>query len=142
MDRDTEEDRRLVAGRTRAPYEVAAVSTRSVPVRRAWDAAGFYPVFATLDDALVQQLIATAGANGWDHRSTSSRCSTACARLGNGSCGRGLSVRVFLPFGSDWWPYSIRRVGEHPRNILVLGRALLGRSYQPTDELARRPRWR
>jgi proline dehydrogenase len=52
---------------------------------------------------------------------------------------RGLSVRVYLPFGSDWWPYAIRRVGEHSRNVQLLGRVLLGRSCQPTDEPAR---WR
>jgi 8-oxo-dGTP pyrophosphatase MutT (NUDIX family) len=38
---------------------------------------------------------------------------------------QGQAVRVYLPFGTDWWPYAIRRVGENPRNIVLLGRALL-----------------
>jgi proline dehydrogenase len=39
-------------------------------------------------------------------------------------------VRVYVPFGTDWWPYAVRRIGENPRNALLLGRALLGRTYQ------------
>ena len=30
---------------------------------------------------------------------------------------QGHRVRVYLPFGADWFPYSIRRVGESPRNL-------------------------
>jgi proline dehydrogenase len=37
----------------------------------------------------------------------------------------GFAVRLDLPFGTDWWPHGVRRVGEHPRNALLLGRSLL-----------------
>jgi proline dehydrogenase len=40
---------------------------------------------------------------------------------------RGYAVRVYLPFGADWWPYAARRVGENPKNAVRLGRALLTR---------------
>ncbi|WP_231891721.1 hypothetical protein [Achromobacter ruhlandii] len=36
----------------------------------------------------------------------------------------GYAVRVYLPFGADWWPYAVRRVGEHPRNAWLLARSL------------------
>jgi len=36
----------------------------------------------------------------------------------------GYNVRVYLPFGGDWWPYAVRRVGENPRNAWLLARTL------------------
>lgn len=36
---------------------------------------------------------------------------------------RGVQLRVYLPFGKDWWPYSVRRIGENPRNALFVLRA-------------------
>jgi len=36
----------------------------------------------------------------------------------------GYNVRVYLPFGADWWPYAIRRVGENPRNAWLLARSI------------------
>ncbi|MNL55402.1 Proline dehydrogenase 1 [compost metagenome] len=36
----------------------------------------------------------------------------------------GYNVRVYLPFGGDWWPYAIRRVGENPGNAWLLARSL------------------
>jgi proline dehydrogenase len=39
---------------------------------------------------------------------------------------RGMSVRVYLPFGERWWPYSVRRIGENPRNLWFVLRSLLG----------------
>ena len=102
-------------------------------------AAGFYPVFATHDNALAQQLIATAEGNGWGPQEYEFEMLYGVRPAWQQELrARGLSVRVYLPFGSDWWPYATRRVGEHPRNVLLLGRALLGRSYQPTDAPARR----
>jgi proline dehydrogenase len=37
-------------------------------------------------------------------------------------------VRVYMPFGIDWWAYAMRRAGENPRNLVLMGRALLGRA--------------
>jgi proline dehydrogenase len=33
-------------------------------------------------------------------------------------------VRVYLPFGSDWYPYLMRRLAERPANLLFLLRNL------------------
>ena len=38
----------------------------------------------------------------------------------------GVPVRVYLPFGRRWWPYCIRWVGEHPRNLGFALRGMLG----------------
>ena len=34
-------------------------------------------------------------------------------------------VRVYIPFGSDWFPYFMRRLGERPANVGFVARALL-----------------
>jgi proline dehydrogenase len=36
----------------------------------------------------------------------------------------GYNVRVYLPFGSDWYPYLMRRLAERPANLLFLLRNL------------------
>ncbi len=40
----------------------------------------------------------------------------------------GFGVRVYVPFGSQWWGYLVRRLAERPANIAFFARALVGRS--------------
>jgi proline dehydrogenase len=37
----------------------------------------------------------------------------------------GWRVRVYIPFGSEWYPYFMRRLGERPANVLFIARNLL-----------------
>ena len=37
---------------------------------------------------------------------------------------RGHRVRVYVPFGSEWFPYFMRRLGERPANVLFVLRSL------------------
>ncbi len=36
----------------------------------------------------------------------------------------GVTVRVYLPFGTDWYGYYVRRLAERPANLLFLLRNL------------------
>jgi proline dehydrogenase len=36
----------------------------------------------------------------------------------------GYKVRVYLPFGNDWYPYFMRRLAERPANVLFLAKNL------------------
>ncbi|HTV83495.1 MAG TPA: proline dehydrogenase family protein [Acidobacteriaceae bacterium] len=38
--------------------------------------------------------------------------------------GEGYSVRVYVPFGDEWYPYFMRRLAERPANVLFLARNL------------------
>lgn len=38
---------------------------------------------------------------------------------------RGLAVRVYVPFGTRWYPYLVRRLAERPANLQFFLRALL-----------------
>jgi len=37
----------------------------------------------------------------------------------------GWRMRVYIPFGSEWYPYFMRRLGERPANVLFIARNLL-----------------
>jgi len=37
----------------------------------------------------------------------------------------GWRLRVYIPFGSEWYPYFMRRLGERPANVLFIVRNLL-----------------
>jgi proline dehydrogenase len=41
---------------------------------------------------------------------------------------QGLRMRVYLPYGTEWFGYFMRRLGERPANLVFFGRALLSRS--------------
>jgi len=38
----------------------------------------------------------------------------------------GYRVRVYVPFGRDWFPYFMRRLGEHPANVGFVLRGIFG----------------
>jgi proline dehydrogenase len=39
----------------------------------------------------------------------------------------GYSLRIYLPYGSAWYPYLTRRVAERPANLAFLLRAAAGK---------------
>jgi proline dehydrogenase len=39
----------------------------------------------------------------------------------------GYNVRVYIPFGPEWYPYFMRRLAERPSNVLFIAKNLLRR---------------
>jgi len=39
----------------------------------------------------------------------------------------GWRVRIYTPYGPDWWPYSLRRMAERPANLRFVLRSLFTR---------------
>jgi proline dehydrogenase len=37
----------------------------------------------------------------------------------------GYNVRVYVPFGAEWYPYFMRRLAERPANVLFLAKNML-----------------
>jgi proline dehydrogenase len=35
---------------------------------------------------------------------------------------QGYKVRVYVPFGTEWYPYFMRRLAERPANVLFLAK--------------------
>jgi proline dehydrogenase len=40
--------------------------------------------------------------------------------------GDGQRVRIYVPFGTEWWPYFMRRLAERPANVWFVLRSLFG----------------
>lgn len=86
---------------------------------------GVYPAFATHDHRAIDEIIAMATANGWTAGSYEFEMLYGVRpELQQQLTDKGHRVRVYLPFGTDWFPYAIRRVGESPRNLGFAARAL------------------
>ncbi|MGZ4146454.1 MAG: proline dehydrogenase family protein, partial [Actinomycetota bacterium] len=50
--------------------------------------------------------------------------------LQNGLASDGLPVRVYVPYGTEWYPYLTRRLAERPANMWFFVRSLLPRSIR------------
>jgi proline dehydrogenase len=37
----------------------------------------------------------------------------------------GWRMRVYVPFGTEWYPYFMRRLGERPANVFFIARNML-----------------
>ncbi len=38
----------------------------------------------------------------------------------------GYRMRVYVPYGTEWWPYFMRRMAERPANVMFVLRGLFG----------------
>jgi proline dehydrogenase len=87
--------------------------------------AGFYPIVATHDEKLHAHAIERAQKNGWrpDEYEFEMLLGVRGA-LAERLATDGQRVRLYVPFGRDWWPYVMRRIGENPRNAWLLARSL------------------
>ena len=91
--------------------------------------AGAYPVLASHDDRLQAYALERAAAAGWRAGEYEFEMLLGVRNdVARDLAGRGERVRLYLPFGRDWWPYAVRRIGENPRNATLLLRALIGSS--------------
>jgi len=87
-----------------------------------------YPMVATHDPRLLRIAAALAeltgrDATGFEYQMLYGVRSDEQLRL----AGQGSQVRVYVPYGSDWYPYLMRRMAERPRNLAFFLRSLLSR---------------
>lgn len=109
----------------RARIDQAYLDAASIMLSREARQSGFYPVFGTHDDRLAGAIIDLARERGWDPDQFEFEMLYGVRPDWQIALrGLGYNVRVYLPFGADWWPYAIRRVGENPRNAWLLARSL------------------
>ena len=47
-------------------------------------------------------------------------------------------MRIYLPFGREWFPYFMRRLGERPANVLFIVKSLDHEQADGSRRLARR----
>lgn len=124
---------RLCKGAYQEPSEAALqnraeVSAAYVAAARTLFAGHGYPMLATHDPELIaatEVLAAETGRRRGDYEfqmlyGIRTEEQQRLARAGH-------RVRVYVPCGTDWWGYFVRRLAERPANLLFFLRALVGR---------------
>ena len=87
---------------------------------------GVYHGLATHDENIVRQAQAFATAEKLSRDSFEFQMLYGIRRdLQQSLVREGWRVRVYIPFGSEWYPYFMRRLGERPANVLFIARNLL-----------------
>lgn len=129
---------RLVKGALAEPATVAARSRAEIDARYldglrtllspSAHEAGCYPSIATHDLRMIAQATAEARRNGWTPEEFEFELLYGVRPdMQRELARRGYRVRAYLPFGDDWFPYAVRRVGENPRNLRFVRRAVVRR---------------
>jgi proline dehydrogenase len=82
---------------------------------------GVFCGIATHDEAMVAATEAFAAANGIARNAFELQMLYGVRRdLQRTLVAKGYGVRVYLPFGTEWYPYFMRRLAERPANVLFL----------------------
>jgi proline dehydrogenase len=79
---------------------------------------GFRPAFGTHDQNLIRAIQDLAREHRWPPGSYEFEFLYGVRpKLAGALAAAGQRVRLYLPFGTDWWPYVARRIGENPRYV-------------------------
>lgn len=88
---------------------------------------GTYPAIATHDPAALQQVRDYAAAHNIGNDRYEFQMLYGVRRdLQLAFVRAGYRMRVYVPFGREWFPYFMRRLGERPANVAFVLRALFG----------------
>jgi proline dehydrogenase len=94
---------------------------------------GVYPAFATHDLALVDQIKAYAAERSIARDRYEFQMLYGVRRdLQASFVADGYRMRIYVPFGREWFPYFMRRLGERPANVMFVLRAILSERRRPT----------
>jgi proline dehydrogenase len=86
---------------------------------------GTYPAFATHDPALIGHAVHFAREKRIDRDRFEFQMLFGVRRdLQERLLRAGYRVRLYVPFGSEWYPYFMRRLAERPANVLFMVRAV------------------
>ena len=89
---------------------------------------GVDPAFGTHDDECIDYAKQAAAAAGKDKCDFEFQMLYGIRRdLQHSLVQDGYRVRVYIPFGSAWYPYLMRRMAERPANLLFFLRSLVGK---------------
>lgn len=86
-------------------------------------ASGVYHGIATHDPRMIEATERLVAEKGIDRSSFEFQMLYGIRRdLQRSLVERGYNVRVYVPFGHEWYPYFMRRLAERPANVLFLAR--------------------
>ena len=114
---------RLVKGAYKEPREVAyqkktEVDGAFVDLMQTLLDEGTYPAIATHDPVMIDATKAYAKSKGYANDRFEFQMLYGIRRdLQTSLVKEGYRVRVYVPFGKQWFPYFMRRLGERPANV-------------------------
>jgi proline dehydrogenase len=125
---------RLCKGAYAEPEEVAfqersEVDRSYVELMRTLLAEGNYPAIATHDDRMIDATVDFHAREGIAKDSFEFQMLHGVRRdLQRQLLAEGYAVRVYVPFGSHWYPYLMRRLAERPANVLFMAGSVVRES--------------
>jgi proline dehydrogenase len=104
----------------------ADVDANYVKLMKTLMKSGIYHGLATHDENIIQQAKAFATGEKISRDSFEFQMLYGIRRDLQRKLARdGWRVRIYIPFGSEWYPYFMRRLGERPANVVFIARNLL-----------------
>jgi proline dehydrogenase len=123
---------RLVKGAYKEPAAVAHqqkadVDTAFKRLAHVLLDAGKYPAIATHDEKMIEDVRAYALQRGIGSDRFEFQMLYGIRRdLQASLVANGYLMRIYIPFGRQWFPYFMRRLGERPANVAFVIRGILG----------------
>jgi len=124
---------RLCKGAYKEPADVAfqkksEVDASYVKLMKVLMKSGVYHGLATHDETIIKAAKAFATRENISRNSFEFQMLHGIRRdLQQGLVKDGWGVRVYIPFGTEWYPYFMRRLAERPANVLFIAKAILRR---------------
>jgi proline dehydrogenase len=122
---------RLCKGAYKEPEDIAfqkksEVDASYVKLMKILMKSGVYHGLATHDEAIIKEAKAFAIRENIPRNAFEFQMLHGIRRdLQQGLVKEGWCVRVYIPFGTEWYPYLMRRLAERPANALFLAKNLL-----------------
>ena len=122
---------RLVKGAYKEPKEVAyqkkgEVDAAFIELMRLLLDEGTYPAIATHDPDMIEATKAYARSKGYANDRFEFQMLYGIRRdLQSALMKEGYRMRVYVPFGKQWYPYFMRRLGERPANVAFVLKGVL-----------------
>jgi proline dehydrogenase len=117
---------RLVKGAYKEPKEVAfqqksEVDHNFIRLMTMLLQRGNYPAIATHDEAIINATCKFARDNGISKSAFEFQMLYGIRRnLQQKLVSQGYNMRIYVPYGSQWYPYLMRRMAERPANLLFV----------------------
>ncbi len=87
---------------------------------------GVVPAIATHDGDMIMAAKQAARQNDWTAEEFEFQMLYGVRRkLQQSLADEGYQVRVYVPYGTEWYPYFMRRMAERPANVMFVARAIL-----------------
>ncbi len=122
---------RLCKGAYKEPADIAfqkksEVDASYVKLMKILMKSGVYHGLATHDETIIKAAKAFATRENIPRNSFEFQMLHGIRRdLQQSLVKEGWGVRVYIPFGTEWYPYFMRRLAERPANVLFIAKAIL-----------------